>query len=767
MSELNSIWIHQRPASAENVLGVVSDLWPSGGRSKGAGGKAFRLVGAPAAFSTAELQQFVNGLAAELRYQTFELFLAPPVESDASPGTAVLVGGAYRKTDAYGDVTNGKSLLKRGVYPLSHQLVEPLRFLLSAGEQVAQIRTRLETYHRRSAGSQDERDAMEYIDYVAAGSALATLAGLGPSSTDGPGPVLWSIAREVLGTASEVPKEVRCALRLLHRSTGHVDRTTDELKSPRLFLEEDDDLSAIKLRAEAYAADRRTQDAPHPTSVHFDQAIDIWTNFSRNIEAVGRVVGSRAWWLPSSAVHLLFEAQVRSYPIWLQSATLRVEAQQTLTLHGDLRARVALQRGRHNKVVNVVSLLAYEQAVERLLKPTAEWKRDLGHPGRLHSMLLVPFETVSACGRWVGRGFVRFMNRFHRVGTVLALYDYELKGSGADWLITAEEKNLGRAIRDVLEEQIPKLGFFPPPSRTLAPSKASDAAVDSSANVWVAPRTPVDGGDAAEGHLGTHTMLARAPAMKPLLEQIEKFGRAGVPVVVQGETGTGKELVARALHKASSRANGPFIAVNCGALVTSLLEDDLFGHVPGSYSGAIRERAGCFERAHGGTLFLDEVSELNGKGQAALLRVLQEGVVQRIGGTKDIRVEVQVIAATNRDLWDEVTSGRFRDDLFFRLSIGRIVIPPLRHRTEDIPEIAAHFVAKIAQRSGLRPPSMSREFLAALVAYSWPGNVRELQGALERAMALSGGEALTLEHLSVEMPRYEPRGRFSDERPVQ
>jgi transcriptional regulator with GAF, ATPase, and Fis domain len=226
--------------------------------------------------------------------------------------------------------------------------------------------------------------------------------------------------------------------------------------------------------------------------------------------------------------------------------------------------------------------------------------------------------------------------------------------------------------------------------------------------------------------------------MQELFASIEKVARAETTVLLGGESGTGKELVARALHYHGPRAARPFVAVNCGALVGSLLESELFGHVRGAFTGADRPKKGLFVAAHGGTLFLDEIGELVPELQPKLLRVLQDGEVKPIGGVETTRVDVRVIAATNRDLAALVGSGRFREDLYYRLNVIALHIPPLRDRREDIPLLVEHFVARVAEKARRPRPALADEAVAWLEVQRWPGNVRELKNAIERAVVLGG-----------------------------
>ena len=245
-------------------------------------------------------------------------------------------------------------------------------------------------------------------------------------------------------------------------------------------------------------------------------------------------------------------------------------------------------------------------------------------------------------------------------------------------------------------------------------------------------------------------IVGRDSRILDLFEQIRNLAATDYPVHITGETGTGKELVANAIHNESPRAGGPFVPVNCGALPEGLLESELFGHVKGAFSGAIRDKKGRFELAHGGTIFLDEVSELPRHMQVKLLRVLQEGNFERVGGERTISVDVRVISATNKDLKREMEKGNFREDLFYRLSVVPVRIPALRERKTDIPLLVSHFL-KLAARGGKKPATLSREALSLMMDYPWPGNVRELQNAVHFALVKSRSGSIQPEHLPLEL----------------
>ncbi len=240
--------------------------------------------------------------------------------------------------------------------------------------------------------------------------------------------------------------------------------------------------------------------------------------------------------------------------------------------------------------------------------------------------------------------------------------------------------------------------------------------------------------------------------MRKVVDMVRLVAPVDSTVLITGESGTGKELVARAIHALSPRARGPFVAVNCAALTDTLLDSELFGHERGAFTGAIERRIGKFEAAHEGTLFLDEVGEMSPALQVRLLRVLQERTFHRVGSTHDIRVDVRIIAATNRNLAEQVEQGRFRDDLYYRLAVVPIAVPPLRERGGDVVLLAEYFARVIAAEMGRTPPSLDRGARARLRSYGWPGNVRELRNVIERALILSEGPVITSDDLVFDVP---------------
>jgi two-component system, NtrC family, response regulator AtoC len=234
-------------------------------------------------------------------------------------------------------------------------------------------------------------------------------------------------------------------------------------------------------------------------------------------------------------------------------------------------------------------------------------------------------------------------------------------------------------------------------------------------------------------------IVGKSGVMLDVYKLVARVAGSTATVLVEGESGTGKELVARSIHTHSPRANAPFVPVNCTALTESLLESELFGHARGAFTGAVGSKRGLFEAAHGGTLFLDEIGDMGPKMQAQLLRTLQDGEVRPVGGSEAIRVDVRIVCATNKNLEDEVKAGHFREDLYFRINVVTVQLPPLRDRREDIPSLVAHFLNKTARRERREAAAMSPEALRLLTAYGWPGNVRELENAIERAVAVAKG----------------------------
>jgi len=249
---------------------------------------------------------------------------------------------------------------------------------------------------------------------------------------------------------------------------------------------------------------------------------------------------------------------------------------------------------------------------------------------------------------------------------------------------------------------------------------------------------------------GFGNLIGSGDAMRGVFETIQKVAATDLTVLVLGESGTGKELVAQAIHETSNRSERPFVAVNCAAINRELVESELFGHEKGAFTGADSRRLGRFESANGGTIFLDEIGDMAAATQAKVLRVLQEKKLERVGGTQTVEVDVRVIAATHRDLAKEVEEGNFREDLYYRLKVVDIELPPLRERSEDIPALCERFLLQVAERLGREKKLLSEDAVAALTRHAWPGNIRELRNALEQAAVLCAGERIEAEDLNLE-----------------
>ena len=278
-------------------------------------------------------------------------------------------------------------------------------------------------------------------------------------------------------------------------------------------------------------------------------------------------------------------------------------------------------------------------------------------------------------------------------------------------------------------------------------SVVASAIQDTPGRTRAAPGVPRGERSAASGAAALQRLVGQSQPMRTVKERIAKVASSMAPVLVRGESGTGKELAARALHACSHRADGPFVAVNCGAIPESLLEAEFFGARKGSYTGAVQDREGYFQAARSGTLFLDEIGDLPLAMQSKLLRAIQERHVRAIGSTQEDAVDVRIVSATHKDLASEVAAGRFRQDLYYRLNVIEIVVPPLRERREDLPALCSALLARIAQDAGMPVPVLSPTVLAQLATHPLAGNVRELENLLHRAVALSDGDALQVDHI--------------------
>jgi DNA-binding NtrC family response regulator len=260
----------------------------------------------------------------------------------------------------------------------------------------------------------------------------------------------------------------------------------------------------------------------------------------------------------------------------------------------------------------------------------------------------------------------------------------------------------------------------------------------------------------AQRQFGLDNLIGSGAGMRRVFETIQKVAETDLTVLIRGESGTGKELVAQALHNRSARRHRPFVAVNCAAISRELVESELFGHEKGAFTGADARRQGRFEAAEGGTVFLDEIGDMPPETQAKILRVLQERAFERVGGTRPIEVDVRVVAATHRNLEEEVKAGRFREDLYYRLKVVEVELPPLRERAEDVPALAQRFLEEVTDRVGREKKRIGEDALAALVRYPWPGNVRELRNAIEQAVVLAPRPVLEASDLRLPGPEGPP-----------
>ena len=342
--------------------------------------------------------------------------------------------------------------------------------------------------------------------------------------------------------------------------------------------------------------------------------------------------------------------------------------------------------------------------------------------------------------------------------------DFVLVSGGVDALALALRKVDARAAFARAREARGGSRPAPRPDRVAVDGAGSDGApavVPALLPALLPERGPVPAAS-AERAPALARFVGEDPGIVALLAKVRRFAPVASPVLIGGESGTGKELVARALHELSPWRAGAFVPVNCGAIPAGLIESELFGHERGSFTDAVRDKQGLFEVADGGTLFLDEIADLPLGLQAKMLRVLQDGMVRRVGSTADVRVHVRVLAASARDLAGEVRAGRFREDFYYRLATLDLQIPPLRARREDIPRLAEHFLAQGCARLGLPPRTIDPEAMRILVAYPWPGNARELENTLERAAVLCAEDRVDVSSLPEKVVRAVDVGGYPD-----
>lgn len=337
-----------------------------------------------------------------------------------------------------------------------------------------------------------------------------------------------------------------------------------------------------------------------------------------------------------------------------------------------------------------------------------------------------------------------------QVDTIAAAFDSLCKGQGADLLMVEVRENISR-LKEMLQAERISI-----PIVACGVDATADAAADAiraGAQEYV-PLPPDEELIAAVLEAitaETASVIYGAPVMKQVLAMADQIAPSDASVLITGESGTGKEVIARYIHKKSGRADKAFISVNCAAIPENLLESELFGHEKGAFTGATARRIGKFEEASGGTLLLDEISEMDIRLQAKLLRAIQEQEIDRLGGSRPVKVDIRILATSNRNLIDSVRNGDFREDLYFRLNVINIELPPLRERLEDIPLLAKHFIEKYSKANGLPPRKLSDAAKQKMLAYPWPGNVRELENIMHRAVLMA--QEQTIEEAAVMLPR--------------
>jgi nitrogen regulation protein NR(I) len=366
----------------------------------------------------------------------------------------------------------------------------------------------------------------------------------------------------------------------------------------------------------------------------------------------------------------------------------------------------------------------------------------------LQKVLRAEGYDVAVCGRG-DEGLERATSQFHDV----VVTDLRLPGLGGLELVgrlhatKPKQPIILMTAHGTTETAIEatKVGAY---DYLLKPFEA-DELLDMVATAVASSRLMSETVELGEGRPDGHAIVGKSRAMQSIYKEIGRVAATTATVLIQGATGTGKELIARAIYQHSQRADKPFIAVNCAAIPDSLLESELFGHERGAFTGAQARRIGRFEQASGGTLFLDEIGDLNANTQGKLLRVLQEHCIQRLGSEDNIAVDVRVIAATHRNLSAAIKEREFREDLFYRLSVVTVTLPPLNQRTEDIPDLARYFIQRHAKDLGVEAPAVQPEALAFLQNQSWPGNVRELENCVRQALLLARPFAIGLEHVQL------------------
>lgn len=337
-----------------------------------------------------------------------------------------------------------------------------------------------------------------------------------------------------------------------------------------------------------------------------------------------------------------------------------------------------------------------------------------------------------------------------QVDGIAAAFDCLCKGQGADLLMIEVREKIAR-LKEMLEAERITIPIVACGVNTTADAAADAIRAGAKEYIPLPPDEELIAAVLEAITAETHTVIHNSLPMKQVLAMADQIAPSDASVLITGESGTGKEVIARHIHKKSSRADKSFISVNCAAIPENLLESELFGHEKGAFTGATARRLGKFEEADGGTLLLDEISEMDIRLQAKLLRAIQEQEIDRLGGSRPVKVDIRIIATSNRNLIESVQKGDFREDLYFRLNVINIELPPLRERTDDIPLLAKHFIEKYSKANGLPPRKLSETARLKMLAYSWPGNVRELENIVHRAVLMAQGQEI--DENAVMLPR--------------
>ncbi|MCZ6689405.1 MAG: sigma-54 dependent transcriptional regulator [Planctomycetota bacterium] len=418
--------------------------------------------------------------------------------------------------------------------------------------------------------------------------------------------------------------------------------------------------------------------------------------------------------VPVGVARFLFSFQLHHYPTWISSASVEPARRPRLVVIEDIEKAI-LEAPSPWQSPNPLALRAYEWAFEEILME-----------GKLQSMMVFPIGIASA-GESGASG-----EQFFLAGIGRLMNAYDIRDGKAKLLETLPEaaRNAGRIVAARVQEKLAGMALGGDRLREETPPSA-------------APAARVEVSEVARD--GTRPIIGASEGIQEVLVQAGRVAPSPVTVLILGESGVGKELVARAIHEQSPRRDGPFVTVDCGSIPQELIESELFGHVKGSFTGATADRRGKFERAIGGTIFLDEVGEMSPSAQLRLLRVLQEREIEKVGGKGPIPVNVRVVAATKKDLWKEVGRGEFRDDLFFRLHAVPIHVPPLRRRPDDIPHLVRHFLDASGKRHSRETKGISEDALEAILKHDWPGNVRQLENFIDRLVVMAEDRSVYLD----------------------